>query len=240
MLRSISRHSATQSLLAHALGWYLSFALRTSRWTIEGTENLAAHVRGSPAIMASWHERLPLMPMQWIEMRRLARRAGKVVRIHILISRSRDGRFIGTLVGRFGIDVLSGSTSRGGAVAMRRLVTLLKGGGLVGITPDGPRGPRRLAAQGVAQLAALSGAPILPCAAQTSRQWVLRSWDSMVIPKPFGRAAIVCGAPIYVDRLGWRGALPSIEAALTASADRADVLCERARRTDGPSVCLPF
>ena len=106
-----------QFLLAHGVGWYLSFALRTTRWTIEGVENLAPYVLGSPAIMASWHERLPLMPMQWIEMQRLASRAGKVVRIHILISRSRDGRFIGTLVSRFGIDVLSGSTSRGGAVA---------------------------------------------------------------------------------------------------------------------------
>ena len=240
MLRSISRHPAMQFLLAHGVGWYLSFALRTTRWTIEGAENLAPYVLGSPAIMASWHERLPLLPMQWIEMQRLASRAGKVVRIHILISRSRDGRFIGTIVSRFGIDVLSGSTSRGGAVAMRRLVALLQGGGLVGITPDGPRGPRRLAAQGVAQLAALSGAPILPCAAQTSRQWVLRSWDSMVIPKPFGRAAIVCGAPIYVDRVGWRGALLSVEAALTASADRADVLCERARRTGASAVGLPF
>jgi len=118
MLRSISRHSATQFLLARAVGWYLSFALHTTRWTIEGAENLAPHVLGSPAIMASWHERLPLMPMQWIEMRRMAGRAGKVVRIHILISRSRDGRFIGTIVGRFGIDVLSGSTSRGGAVEL--------------------------------------------------------------------------------------------------------------------------
>src|SRR5689334_1098333 len=137
MLKAISRHSATQFLLARAVGCYLSFALRTTRWTIEGTENLQPHVLGSPAIMASWHERLPLMPMQWMEMRRLAGRAGKVVRIHILMSRSRDGRFIGTIVGRFGIDVLSGSTSRGGAVAIRSLLALLKGGGLVGITPDG-------------------------------------------------------------------------------------------------------
>ena len=76
MLRSISRHLALEFLLARAVGWYLSFAQRTTRWTIEGAENLAPHVLGSPAIMASWHERLPLMPMQWIEMRRMAGRAG--------------------------------------------------------------------------------------------------------------------------------------------------------------------
>jgi lysophospholipid acyltransferase (LPLAT)-like uncharacterized protein len=47
----------------------------------------------------------------------------------------------------------------------------------------------------------------------------------MVIPKPFGRAVIVCRSPIYVGCTSWRDALPDIEAALTAAADRADALC---------------
>jgi hypothetical protein len=158
-------------------------------------------------------------------MRRWARRHGSVARVRILISQSRDGRFIAGVVRRFGIEVATGSSSRGGAAAVRSLVALLEHGSHIGITPDGPRGPRRQAALGVAQIAALSGAPILPCAAQTSHKWILKSWDQMVIPRPFGRAVIVCRPAIYVGRTSWRDAVPDIEAALTIAADRADALC---------------
>jgi len=221
----VLRHWSVQSLLAYIVGVYLWVALRTTRWTLDGAENLEPHALGAPAIMVAWHERLALMPMQWLIMRRWARRHGSAARVRILISQSRDGRFIAGVVRRFGIEVAPGSSSRGGAAAVRSLVGLLEHGNHIGITPDGPRGPRRQAAFGVAQIAALSGAPILPCAAQTSHKWILKSWDQMVIPRPFGRAVIVCRSPIYVGRTSWRDALPNIEAALTGAADRADALC---------------
>ena len=78
-------------------------------------------------------------------------------RVHILISQSRDGRFIAAVVRRFGINVAVGSSSRGGAVAVRGLLALLKQGCHVGITPDGPRGPRRRAADGVARIRGVVG-----------------------------------------------------------------------------------
>jgi hypothetical protein len=76
----------------------------------------------------------------------------------------------------------------------------------------------------VAQLAAVSGVPVLPCAAQTSRRIVAPTWDRMIVPLPFGRGTIVCGAPISVARDGAEAALPVIAQALTAAADRADRL----------------
>ena len=225
MLKRLLRHPAMQALLARLLGLYLSFALRTTRWALHGAEHLAPHALGEPAIMTAWHERLPLMSAQWLMVRHWKGGQRRRAQVHILISRSRDGRFIAAVVRRFGIDVAPGSSSRGGAAAMRSLVGLLASGSHIGITPDGPRGPRRRAAAGVAQLAALSGAAILPCAAQTSRRWVLRSWDRMVIPKPFGRGVVVCGPVIRVPRADWRESLPAIEAALNEVADRADALC---------------
>jgi lysophospholipid acyltransferase (LPLAT)-like uncharacterized protein len=101
----------------------------------------------------------------------------------------------------------------------------LSRGDQVGITPDGPRGPRRVAAPGVAQLAALSGVVVLPCSAQTTRRRVLASWDRMVLPLPFGRGVLVCQKPIAVPRDAAEAALPEIAAALTAAAEHADRLC---------------
>jgi len=230
MLKRVLRHPASQAVFAQALGLYLSFALRTTRWTLIGAENLEPHARGAPAIMAAWHERLPLMPMQRLMIRRWKHGKGRCSHVHILVSHSCDGRLITAIARRFGIDVALGSSSRGGPAAMRHLVRLIVAGDHAGITPDGPRGPRRTAASGVAQLAALSRAPVLPCAAQTSSRWVLHTWDRMVIPRPFGHAVIVCGPGIRVPSTGWRDVVPAIEVALTAAADRADLLCEANRR----------
>jgi lysophospholipid acyltransferase (LPLAT)-like uncharacterized protein len=145
--------------------------------------------------------------------------------MHVLVSRHRDGRFIGTVLRRFRVSVVHGSSSRGGAAGLRALLDVLGRGDQVVITPDGPRGPRRVAAPGVAQLAALSGVPVLPCSAQTSRRWQLRSWDRMVIPRPFGRGVVVCQASITVERARWQEAVPAIEAAMTLAADQADAAC---------------
>jgi lysophospholipid acyltransferase (LPLAT)-like uncharacterized protein len=141
-----------------------------------------------------------------------------------LASGHRDGRLIGMAMRVFGISIVEGSSSRGGAAGLRRLAAALKAGSDVGLTPDGPRGPRRVAAAGVAQLAALSGAQVLPVAAWT--QWALkfRSWDRMRFPLPFGRGRLVFGEMITVPRHDWEAMLPAIETALTAAMQRAEIL----------------
>jgi lysophospholipid acyltransferase (LPLAT)-like uncharacterized protein len=157
----------------------------------------------------------------------LARQRGHGVRAHVLVSRHNDGRFIGDIVARFGIAVVHGSSARGGqdrggAAGLRALLGVIEAGGHAVITPDGPRGPRRVAAAGVAQLAAVAGVPVLPCAAQTSRRIVLGSWDRMVLPLPWGRGVLTVGAPIPVPRDGAEAALPVIARALDDAAELAD------------------
>jgi lysophospholipid acyltransferase (LPLAT)-like uncharacterized protein len=141
------------------------------------------------------------------------------------VSQHNDGQLIGVVVRQFGIEPVLGSSSRGGANGLRQLLRLLRRGAMVGITPDGPRGPRRVAARGVAQLAALAAVPILPCAARTSRRIVLHTWDRMAIPLPFGRGIVVCGPAIVVPRDSWRETLPAITAAMNQATDRAEQLC---------------
>jgi lysophospholipid acyltransferase (LPLAT)-like uncharacterized protein len=142
-----------------------------------------------------------------------------------LVSHHRDGQMIGDIVRRFGIQPVFGSSSRGGAVGMRKLASALASGAVIGITPDGPRGPAHQAAPGVAQLAALARVPIVPCAARTALRIRLNTWDHMTVPLPFGRGVVVCGPTITVGRTEWEGTLPLITAALNNVNDRADRLC---------------
>ena len=148
------------------------------------------------------------------------------------MSRHRDGRFIGNILGRFRVSVVHGSSAKpgkqqgkGGAAGLRQLQAVLARGGAVVMTPDGPRGPARVAAPGVAHLAAVTGAPVLPSAAQCRPRLTLKSWDRMVLPVPFGRGVLVCLPAIYVGRDGAEAALPMIAKALDVAAARADALC---------------
>lgn len=230
-MKRILRHKRTLALGVSVLGAYLRFALRTTRWTLIGAEHVAPQMRGVPAVMAFWHERLPMMPALW-NLARTQRQQAKAPpgRMHVLISRHHDGQLIASIMRGFALDIVHGSTAKGGvqkggAASLRALLAVLAAGDQIVITPDGPRGPRRTAAPGLAQLAALAGVPIIPCAAQSTRHRLLPTWDRMLLPLPFGRGVLVCGAPIAVPRQGWAEALPAIQAALTACADAADAAC---------------
>jgi lysophospholipid acyltransferase (LPLAT)-like uncharacterized protein len=217
MTRRIAEHPIMRRLLAGLIRAYLRFAFATTRWRCEGFEQAAPYLEGAPAVAAFWHEILPVMPV----LRRFARG-----RIQVLISSHRDGKLIAEVVRGLGFEVAEGSSRRGGAAAARRLLDHLASGGQIAITPDGPRGPRRHAAPGVAELAARAGVPVIPCGAATSRHWRLPSWDRMLFPLPFGRGAIVLGAPIEVpEEEAAETALSPITAALSAACARAEALC---------------
>lgn len=219
MLRRLTRHPTFQACAAHLLGLYLALVYRTTRWRLIGGEHIdAAFAAHGTVIAAFWHENLPVMPKLW----KLGQARAGLGTGHVLVSRHRDGRFIGAVVNRFDLTMVHASSSRGGAAGLLALMRLLRGGAFVGITPDGPRGPRRQAAPGVVQLAAMSGKPVLPVAGRVSRGIALRSWDRMVIPLPFGRGVLVVGAPILVPRDGAEAALPAVAAGLDAACDAAD------------------
>lgn len=229
-MKRLFRHPRILAAVAWLIGLYLACVYRTTRWRLEGAENLSAHVSGDagqvPLIIAFWHERLPLMSKLWLMARAMPGHAQGPQAAHVLVSQHRDGQFIGAIIRWFDLDVVYGSTSRGGATGLRALKDLLGRGDFVAITPDGPRGPARQAAPGVAQLAVLSGAMVLPCAAQTTRHRRLRTWDRMILPLPFGRAVMVCGPPVSVSRQDWVASVPAITEALNVAAARADAACQ--------------
>ena len=138
-MKSLLRTPQAQAILASLLSFYLTFALRTTRWTLDGQEHFRPHGAGAPAVFAFWHEFLPLMPALSLIARKLP--FYRLTPIHTLVSQHRDGQFIGAVVRRFGILPILGSSTRGGATGMRNLLGVLRKGELIGITPDGPRGP---------------------------------------------------------------------------------------------------
>ena len=149
-----------------------------------------------PTILIAWHHQLFLVC--WLVWKLGVLRGLPVV---VLISRSRDGT-LGTEVGRLlRAEVVRGSTSRGGGPALRQLVRALAAGRTVLVIPDGPRGPARECKPGIVALGELGGVPILPLALAADRGWRLRSWDRMLVPKPFARVRVQLGEERTLGRL---------------------------------------
>lgn len=143
---------------------------------------------GEPFIYLLWHE--TLLPCLWVH-----RRQG----IAIIVSQGREGRYLGDYASGIGYTLLHGSSSRGGARALLGAVRALATGTPVAITPDGPRGPRRVMKAGVVKAAERSGAWVLPLHCTASRAWRLGSWDRMVVPKPMSSVVVGYGEPFRID-----------------------------------------
>jgi len=216
-VKKLLQSARAQAVLAWLAAQYVGLVAQRLNWRFEGDSNLLLLAQPSPVILVFWHEALPSMPVLWTR----AKEMGMTRRAVVLASAHRDGQLIGQAVRHMGIGLVSGSSSRGGPAGLRGLLKALESGANVGLTPDGPRGPRRICAPGVAQLAAMSGCRILPCGAITSHARALRSWDQMRIPLPLGRGALVCGTPISVSRDDWQSALPLVTAALNGAMERA-------------------
>ena len=117
--------------------------------------------------------------------------------VHVLISRHADGQLIAEAIRRLGLKVVSGSTTRGAAEAVLKLIEVARGTHIV-ITPDGPRGPRRCAQRGIVFIAARTGLAIVPVGFGYARAWRTKSWDRMALPRPFSRVVSVSLPPIHV------------------------------------------
>lgn len=114
----------------------------------------------------------------------------------LLISASFDGELIARTIERLGYETVRGSSSRSGSAGLRGLVHAVRDGATAVIPGDGPRGPRYLLKPGVATLALLAGLPVNSFYFLPQRAWVLRSWDALMIPKPFSRVVMVWGRPV--------------------------------------------
>ena len=138
---------------------------RTMRHETRGQEAVDALYReGGHVIIAFWHAQQLMIPIGY-----------RGTRAHVLISQHGDGEIIARIIARFGHGAVRGSSTRGGAKALRALIKLARSGQDVAVTPDGPKGPRHVAKLGVIQLAKVTGLPIVPLAFACSKKNFLRA-----------------------------------------------------------------
>ena len=214
-LRSMLRNVHTVPAVA---AWLVAFFMKMLRATYRISYDDPYHFIDSsqpwPVIVALWHNRI-LFTASCFPKEQL-RRSG------VLISASRDGEYAARIVRHFGLNVLRGSSSRGGFRALRSLMGYLREGKTVVLAVDGPRGPRYVPQQGAVALAVRCSVPILPISLNAPSRWNTRSWDRTQIPKPFTRMTVKVGKPLYLteDNEESRAAVEKALAAVTDDTER--------------------
>lgn len=192
--REFLKYAGRSSLVQRGLSWvaafWIGFVFWTTRWTVLNLETLTGCVQTERGLLVCfWHAKLMMMARAW-------HLSGEGKPFYMLISPHEDGRLIAETMRRVGISNIEGSSRRQGMRGLSSMIKLLRDGQAVGITPDGPRGPARVAKGGVVAAARLSGALILPGTYAVSRKITFKTWDKFVFPLPFGRGVLMAGTPI--------------------------------------------
>lgn len=179
------------------------FALLMRLWGMslrfqESEEDLRNYTKRDETVaLVLWHNRLFLSA-------EIFRRYRGGRHTYALVSPSQDGAWLSAFFGLIGMRTVRGSSQNMGREAVNSLVTLLKEGKDVGITPDGPRGPRYEFKEGALIVARRTKTPLLLIGADFESAWRFRkAWDMFYLPKPFSKVRMRCEL-VTVDQLADR------------------------------------
>ena len=157
--------------------------------SVKGEENLLELIKsGEPIMLCVWHGRL-LFPSWYIRYH---------TTLHIISSRHSDSELLAHILKKWGYDLIRGSTNKGGMGVIREMTEIFKGGGIIAVTNDGPKGPARIAKSGSIALAIKNNVKIITVTGSATKYWQMKSWDHFMIPKPFGKIQIVVSKPMDI------------------------------------------
>lgn len=214
-----------------AASWVVRILGASARLDLDADSEGRLEAAGEPFILAYWHDQV-FLSVRFLRHAFLTQDRP----LGVMASHSKDGELVARVASSLGVRVVRGSSSRGGREGLRALHReIVKHRTSLVVLPDGPRGPRHEAKPGVVVLSQLSGRAIVPMAFAASRQWTLRSWDRLSVPRPGCRIRALAGEPIHVPRELSDEAREHHRLALTSTlADLDDLVhAERAVRRPG-------
>lgn len=179
----IASSPALNRAAARLFRLWLTLVYRTSRREADGWDTVSRLIAQHGAvIIVCWHQRIMLTPWMF-DLDQAPCRS--------LTSAGRAGRLVGWMHRAFGYGTVPMPKGVMGAAEMREVLRGLKAGISIGISPDGPRGPARVAKITPIQWARTAQVPVVVFTFSTTRFWPWRTWDRLMFPLPFGRVAML-------------------------------------------------
>ncbi len=168
-------------------GIVMKWICSTYRIVIKNPDVLK-NLKGKNFVVAFWHGS---MVVGWYLQRKN--------NIHALVSQSKDGAILSTILESWGYKMIRGSSHRGGKEALQEMVAIVKSGASLAVTPDGPKGPKHVMKFGAVRVAQLARVPLVLISINNQKKKLLQSWDRFEIPMPFSKVQVQYIGPFFID-----------------------------------------
>ena len=191
IIKRFSKINIGQKLIGFLFYYITSFISRSIKWEYV-VENEKSNIFNNKKkyIFCCWHNKLFLGP-HLLPRNRI---------INALQSSHSDGMVTSIAFKYLGMNVILGSSKKGGMQAFRKMVKCIQLGESIAITPDGPKGPKEKVKEGIIKLAQITDTSIIPLVWATNKFKIINSWDSFVLPYPLSKGAYSFGKPINVKK----------------------------------------
>lgn len=209
--KTILKSEVALKIFSFIIFLYLHIVYYTSQKSFNYSKKFEKKIYNSKSTLIScWHNRLALVPFI----------APTNIKVNILHSGHRDGNIIRNIMHLFNFSTISGSSSKGGANALRQILKTVKNNESVGIVPDGPRGPIYNINGAIAKIASKTETMIIPISYNCRKKKVFNSWDKFILPLPFNKIAFFFGDPINVKQNASEKDIKNAESMLKKSLDK--------------------
>ena len=168
---------------AGLLHLYIRFCHATTRWEREGFEEMEESLRsGQPLISVIWHERLLMSPYLFNT---------KLGRICAITTESRVATLGKSLLEHFDFESEQIDPKKDPTRFNRQIIRRIRDGYSIGISPDGTRGPPRIAKSFPVKWARSTRVPIFCVSFAMRRTLRVPNWARPHFPLPFNRGVLL-------------------------------------------------
>jgi len=191
MIKKFLQNEYIQNLVGFLISSYIKICFHTSLWYVKNNKTLETHIKKkSKIIVIFWHNRILMAPFCWEYKNNFK----------MLISSHRDGRIISCAISHLGIDTIEGSSNKNKISSAKQIINELSQKNIIGITPDGPRGPNQKIKEGLISMQKKTNSVIFPLCYSAKFYKQLSSWDKFMFVFPFNKFVAIWGKPIIYDK----------------------------------------
>ena len=190
-MKRIFKHQYFQVFLGWVISFYIKICFQTSIWLTKNSEIVEKLLKKNKSFMICfWHNRLLMTVFCWKWPHEFK----------MLISGHSDGKIISNAISNFGIQTISGSARKNNVSSLKEILKQIDDNSIIGITPDGPKGPNEEVKMGLISLLKKTNVPVLPLSYSAKFKFKLKTWDKFIFVTPLNKFVAVWGNPLQFDK----------------------------------------
>ena len=190
-MKRIFKHQYFQVFLGWVISFYIKICFQTSIWLTKNSEIVEKLLKKNKSfVVCFWHNRLLMAVFCWKWPHEFK----------MLISGHSDGKIISNAISNFGIQTISGSARKNNVSSLKEILKQINDNSIIGITPDGPKGPKEEVKIGLISLLKKTNVPVLPLSYSAKFKFKLKTWDQFIFVIPFNKFVAVWGNPLQFDK----------------------------------------